>query len=105
MTDMNEELMNLVKIFNNNLIVYNSKQQKTALKRARADLLSLKKMCDVLRKQLALELKEMPVRGRTKKEEPGVGAPKEEKPTPPKEEKPKEKPKKKKTPPKKKKKE
>lgn len=48
---------------------FKSTKQKEACKRARAQLLNIKKMCDALRKELKCEFDSIPVRHRKAKED------------------------------------
>lgn len=48
---------------------FKSTKQKEACKRARAQLLSIKKMCDALRKELKRDLDDIPVKHRKTKDD------------------------------------
>tara|TARA_R110002126_G_scaffold255844_3_gene398866 strand:- start:2351 stop:2599 length:249 start_codon:yes stop_codon:yes gene_type:complete len=69
------ELKSMVDSMEGEFKKFNDKKIKTSGKRVRNSLLSCKKMCDVLRREIQAELKSMPVSSRVVKKSPPIPIP------------------------------
>ncbi len=64
-----ENLKALITSLNQDYEKFREKKVKASGQRVRASLLNIKKLCDVLRKDVIKDIKEIPVKSRKKKEE------------------------------------
>ena len=63
-----EKLKSIVNTLDNDLKHYETKNVKASGQRSRAHLLSIKKLCDTMRKEIMVSIKATPVKSRTKKD-------------------------------------
>ena len=66
MTDNYKDLQALIECLNLDFEKFNTKKVKAAGQRSRNSLLNCKKLCDTIRKQILSDMKQLPIRHRTK---------------------------------------